>query len=258
MNCGQVSNDGLLRTKSEDSARAHEDGCIPSNDGAPSPFHEASMALSDDADPPPLPQSPPSLLAGFGGIFFFPAALFVCMKGLGLIEDRKPPRASFIPRPVATASLAPLAPVVPPAPRLTKEEVATRLYWSALAQVITDRTRSGTPLISVATNFQIQADHIRRLPSSDADPVAIRCGESVAAYFEHVARVYRYSLSGTHSMEVLAAAISGKNNGVVGNSIEMLAELTLRRSQAVSDAAAAQSALGRRFGPTFPLLPAIP
>lgn len=216
------------------------------------------MTTPEESIPPPLPQSKSSW-------FMWYTVLLIGLLGAklaGFTQDRPGSNFSALPRPaIAAPAIAaptlPTPPTVPAKPQVSSEQVASWSYWLALDGIMRDQRRSGTTLISIATDFQIKANQIRGLDPRNVDPAALHCGETVAAYYATIAKVYRYSLSGAHSMQIIAQVVSGRDNGVVSASIELMAEMTHRRAEAVSAADAAHSSLKQRFGRDFQALPAI-
>lgn len=212
------------------------------------------MITSDESIPPPLPQPAPWWFNLYGVV----GAGLLCAKFAGVFQDHPAPQLAAPQPALAAPTVAvPMRPTIPAEPQVSPERVASWSYWLALDGIMRDQRRSGTTLISVATDFQIKADQIRRLDPQNVDPAALHCGEAVASYYSTIAKVYRYSLSGAHSMQIIAQVVSGKDNGVVGASIELMAEMTHRRAEAVSAADAAHSSLQQRFGRDFQALPAI-
>lgn len=205
------------------------------------------MTTPDEPVPHPNPEPGKMWFTGF-------SVFVILVYGAKWLEPNRHPAASAfrsLPKPAA------VAPPAPAQPRVSPEQNANWNYWQVLGAIMRCDPKSGTTLISIATDFQIKADQIRRLDPEQVDPATLRCGDAVAAYYSTIARVYRYSFSGAHSMQVLSQVVSGKDNGVVGTSIEMMAEMTHRRAEAISAASAAHFALQQRFGQAPPALPAI-
>jgi hypothetical protein len=163
---------------------------------------------------------------------------------VGISYLRREKTTAPISKPIAAATATP--------------DASTKAYWFMLAVIIDDRTSSGTSLASVATDFQLKADRIRRLSTSQVDPAVLRCAESVAAYYDYVAGFYQYTLGGGYAFDLMAASANGQGRQVTAGSLQKLGQMAQFRSRAVSEAAAAHAHLRSRFGPNYPQLPRIP